>query len=128
MENPPWPTPSMTEPVATSTSTRRRPRRAHAANPDRSVLESYSGREEAGGPLGERNDDDAFEEVEDAPPYPLDATDDVLASTVPGRPPTASTNSRRRCAGRPRIVRSGRGRIFEPDRQVDETRHVATVP
>ncbi len=59
-------------------------RRAHAANPDRSVLESYSGREEAGGTLGERNDDDAFDDVDDAPPYPLDGSDDVAAPTIPG--------------------------------------------
>ena len=47
-------------------------RKAREASPERSVLESYSGREERGGFLGE------------TPPSPLDGTDDTVASAVPG--------------------------------------------
>lgn len=59
-------------------------RKAREASPERSVLESYSGREERGGFLGERNDDDAFDDVDETPPYPLDGTEDTVASAVPG--------------------------------------------
>lgn len=58
--------------------------RARKADPDRSLLETIAGREERGGFQGERNDDGTFEDGEDTPPYPLDATDDTTPSTVPG--------------------------------------------
>lgn len=60
-------------------------RRARAANPERSILESYAGREERrGGTALERNDDAVFADTEETPPYPLDGTDDTAASKVPG--------------------------------------------
>lgn len=76
--------PSQTNPSRDTDLDEEATRRAREANPERSILESYAGREERDGYLGERNDDDAFGDSEDSPPYPLDGTDDTAASSVPG--------------------------------------------